>query len=230
MIVKLLVEGGDMKPGPAIAQKLGPLGINIGKVIQDVNSSTKDFKGLKVPVELDINAKTKKFEVKVFSPPVAELIKKELGIEKGSGERKKLKAGNLSIEQIIKISKTKHSDMLASTLKSAVRTVVGSCVSLGVLVENLDPKKVEEQILSGKYDKEIKEEKTETDKEKLQKLKEFFDDLRGKEEEEIRKAEAAKIAEEAEKAKTEEAKPAEAKTEEKSKEKSKEKPELKKEE
>ena len=90
MIVKLLVDGGDMKPGPAIGQRLGPLGINIGKVVQDVNKATKDFKGIKVPVELDIK-KDKTFSVNVLSPPTTELIKKELGIEKASGEAKKLK-------------------------------------------------------------------------------------------------------------------------------------------
>src|SRR3989344_5682124 len=125
MIIKLLVDGGDMKPGPAVAQKIGPLGINMGKVIQDVNKATESFKGLKVPVELDVNAKTKNFTVSVSSPPVSELIKKELEIEKGSGEHKKLKAGNLSIEQIIKIAKTKIPNMLAKNLKSAVKSVAG---------------------------------------------------------------------------------------------------------
>ena len=200
MIVKLLVEGGNMKPGPAVSQKLGPLGINLGKVIQDVNSATQNFKGMKVPVELDVNAKTKTFEVKVSSPPVSELIKKELGIEKGSGESKKLKAGNLAIEQVIKIAKTKHSGMLAKDLKAAVKSVVGSCVSLGVLVESAEAKKAEEQIVSGKYDKEIDEEKTEASEEKLQNLKEYFEQIREKEEAEIKREEEEKAAEEAKKA------------------------------
>ena len=59
MIIKLIVEGGSMKPGPAIAQKLGPLGINIGKIISQVNAETSSFKGMKVPAVLDINTKTK---------------------------------------------------------------------------------------------------------------------------------------------------------------------------
>ena len=85
MIVKLLVEGGSMSPGPALSQKLGPMGINIGKVILEVNKSTSSFKGIKVPVELEINPSTKEFEVNVFSPPVSELLKSELKIEKGAG-------------------------------------------------------------------------------------------------------------------------------------------------
>ena len=75
MIVKLLVDGGDMKPGPALSQKLGPLGMNVGQIISKVNDSTKDMKGLKVPVEVDIEPSTKAFSVRVFSPPVSELLK-----------------------------------------------------------------------------------------------------------------------------------------------------------
>jgi large subunit ribosomal protein L11 len=80
MKVKLIVDGGNMKPGPSVAQQLGPMGINLGKVISSVNEATAGFKGTKVPVEIDVNTKTKDFAIKVFSPPVAELIKKELKI------------------------------------------------------------------------------------------------------------------------------------------------------
>ena len=61
MIIKLLAEGGNMKPGPALSQKLGPIGVNINNVIQEVNKATAEFKGLTVPVELDVNAATKEF-------------------------------------------------------------------------------------------------------------------------------------------------------------------------
>ena len=201
MIVKLLVDGGSMQPGPAIAQKLGPLGINIGKVIQDVNDSTKNFKGMKVPVELIVNAKEKNFEVKVLSPPTAELIKKELGIEKASGEHKKIKAGNLAIEQVIKIAKIKFPDMLVRDLKKAVRSVAGSCVSLGVLIESEEPKKIEEKIKTGEYDELIKNEVETPDKEKLEKLRKYFEELRTKQEAVLKKeAEEKAAAEEAKKA------------------------------
>ena len=194
MIIKLLVEGGNMKPGPAISQKLGPLGINIGKVISDINQHTSNFKNLKVPVELDVNPKTKTFEVKVFSPPVAELIKKELSLEKGSGLQKKTKVGNLAIEQIIKVAKTKLPNMLAKDLKAAVKNVVGSCVSLGILVEGKDPKDVEQEIVKGIYDKEIKAEKTEVSAEKLEQMKSAFSQVKSKQDEQLKKEEAEKAA------------------------------------
>ena len=82
MQIKLLVDGGSMKPGPALSQKLGPVGIPINQVIQKVNEATKAFVGIQVPVELNVDAATREFEVKVFSPPVSGLLKKELGIEK----------------------------------------------------------------------------------------------------------------------------------------------------
>ena len=53
--INLLIDGGNMKPGPAVAQQLGPMGVNMGKVISDVNEATKEFKGMKVPVELDVD-------------------------------------------------------------------------------------------------------------------------------------------------------------------------------
>jgi large subunit ribosomal protein L11 len=197
MIIKLLVEGGNMKPGPAISQKIGPLGINMGKVIQDINKSTESFKGLKVPVELDVDPKSKTFKVNVFSPPVSELIKKEIGIELGSGDSKKTKVGNLSIEQVISVAKTKFGNMLAKDLKAAVMSVVGSCVSLGVLIENKEAKDTSKDISAGNYNKEISQEKTKTDEKKLQELKSYFENIKRAQEDALKKEEAAKAAAEA---------------------------------
>lgn len=197
MIVKLIIEGGDMKPNATIAQKIGPLGINIGKVISDVNKSTSGFKGMKVPVELDINPKTKDFTVHVSSPPTAELLKKELSIELGSGQAKKTKIGNLAIEQIINIAKTKSSNMTAASLKAAVKSVIGSCVSLGILVENKEAKEISGEISAGAYDHEINSEKTDTSDEKKKQLSEFFDKVKSKQDLEAKKAEELKAAEEA---------------------------------
>ena len=197
MQIKLLIEGGNMTPGPALSQKLGPAGINLGQVIQKVNDSTKDFKGLKVPVELEVDLGTKEFEVNVFSPPVSELLKRELGIEKGSGIQGKMQAANASIEQIISVAKTKLPTMLCNDLKTAVKTIVGTCVSLGVLVESKSATRVEREIDAGKYDKEIQEEKTETSPEKKAKLDKYFKALHTKQEKAIEQEEAEKEAEEA---------------------------------
>lgn len=178
MQIKLLVEGGSMKPGPALSQKLGPLGINIGEVIKKVNEVTKNFNGMKVPVELDVDTSTKEFEIQVFSPPMSELLKKELGVEKGSGVHTKMQVGNLSIEQIISVAKTKMPNLLCKDLMAAVKTVVGTCVSLGVLIENKSATEIEQEIKDGKYDNEIKEEKTETSAEKREELDKYFTEIK----------------------------------------------------
>ncbi|MGD9275779.1 MAG: 50S ribosomal protein L11 [Candidatus Pacearchaeota archaeon] len=195
MQIKILAEGASMKPGPALSQKLGPAGINIGQVISKVNDATKNFKGMKVPVELDVNPTTKDFEVRVFSPPVSELLKKELKIEKGSGEQAQVKVANASIEDIIKVAITKFPNMLCNNLKTAVKTVAGSCVSLGILIENKTASEIEQDIEDGKFDKEINSEKTETETEKRKELDEFFSKVKGEQDKVIKQKEAAKAAE-----------------------------------
>ena len=202
MIIKILADGGSMKPGPALSQKLGPAGIPVNNVISKVNEATRDFKGMKVPVELDINVSTKEIKVNVFSPPVAELLKKELGIEKGSGDQKKMQVANASIEQIILIAKTKFQNLLCKDLKSAVKTVLGSGVSLGILVENKPAVEVIEEVEQGKYKKEIEQEKTETSDDKLNELKLYFEKIK-KEQEKLIKAKQEAESEKKEESKTE---------------------------
>lgn len=213
MQIKLLTEGGNLTMNPGLSQKLGPIGINVNQVIQKVNEATADFKGLKVPVELDIDPSTKNFTVKVSSPPVSELLKKEFGIQKGSGLQNKVQMHNASIEQIISVTKTKLPNMLSKDLKSALKTVVGTCVSLGILIENKNPKEIEKEIDEGKYDKQIKDVQTETPQEKRKELDEFFSKIKLEQEMIIKQEQAAKESE-AEAAAEEEKEKAEDKEEE----------------
>jgi large subunit ribosomal protein L11 len=194
MIIKLLADGGAMKPGPALSQKLGPAGIPINQVIQKINEATEDFDGLKVPVELNIDLKTKTFEIKIFSPPVSGLLKKELGLAKGSGLQIKTKIANASIEQIISVAKTKMQNLLCKDLKSAVKVVAGTCVSLGILIENKPAKEIEKDIDEGKYDKEISQVKTTTSTEKKQMLDDYFKEVLRKQELILKQEQAAKEA------------------------------------
>jgi len=201
MKIKLLIEGGDMKPGPAVAQQLGPMGVNMGKVISDVNTATAEFKGMKVPVEIDIDEKTKDFTVHTSSPPTSELLKKELNLEKGSDKHAEIKVGNASIEDIIKIAKIKHSNMLEKDLKAAVKSILGTSASIGILVENENPNELIEKVNEGKFDQVINSETTETSPEKRQKLDDFFSEVKSGQDEKIaqekaEEEEAAKAAEE----------------------------------
>lgn len=187
MNVKLLVDGGAMKPGPAVSQKLGPAGINVNEVISKVNEATENFKGMQVPVEINVDLGAKTFEIEVFSPPISGMIKKEAGIPKGSGLQKKLNSANLSIEQIIKVANSKLPNLLCKDLKAAVKTTVGSCVSLGILIENKPAVEIEADIDAGVYDKEIESISIETSPEKKAELDNYFKPLRD-EQEELNKA------------------------------------------
>ncbi|MBI5159036.1 50S ribosomal protein L11 [Candidatus Micrarchaeota archaeon] len=81
--IPALVEGGKATAGPPLGPALGPLGVNIGQIIAEINEKTKAYNGISVPVKVIVDKDTKKFEVEVGSPPASALIKKELGITKG---------------------------------------------------------------------------------------------------------------------------------------------------
>ncbi|MFH1521892.1 MAG: 50S ribosomal protein L11 [archaeon] len=197
-VVKLLVEGGNMTPGPAVAQQLGPMGINVGQVISDVNIATSDFKGVTVPVHLTIDPETKTVSIKVLSPPTSELIKKELKIEKASGARLKQRVGNFAIEQVISVAKAKHASMLSNDFMATVKSVLGTCQALGVLVENKEIKEILKEISEGKYTEEISAQKTDVDSEKRKELDDYFVGIAAQQEA-VQKAEAEEKAAEEEK-------------------------------
>lgn len=197
-VIKLLVEGGNMTPGPAVAQQLGPMGVNMGQVISDVNTATLSFKGITVPVHLTINPETKEVSIKVLSPPTSELIKKELKIEKASGARLKQRVGNFAIEQVISIAKAKHNHMLSNDFMATLKSVIGTCQALGVLIENKEIKEILKEIAEGKYAEEISAQKTDVDPEKQKEIDSYFSSITEKQEA-IKKAEEAEKAEEEEK-------------------------------
>ena len=147
-VIEALVEGGKATPGPPLGPKLGPLGINVGKLISDVNKVTKDFSGMRVPVKLIIDTDTKTWEIEVGTPPTSQLLLKEVKAEKGAktGEEK---IGNLTIEQIIKIAKIKMKEMDIKDLKSAVKVVLGTCKSMGITIDGKDPREIQKAIDKG---------------------------------------------------------------------------------
>lgn len=155
--VEVLVEGGRATPGQPLGPALGPLGVNIPKIVAEINNKTKAFDGMKVPVKIIIDSKTKDFEIKVGTPPTSSLISKELGVEKGSGSPKATKVGNLSIDQAIKIAQMKGDSLMGKDLKRQVLEVVGTCTSMGVTIEGQEPKAVRAEILAGKYDQAFAE-------------------------------------------------------------------------
>ena len=149
--VDLLVAGGQATAGPPLGPALGPLGVNVLEIVNKINELTKDYAGMKVPVKVKVDPETKEFEVTVGTPTTSALIVKELKIEKGSGTPNTEKAGNFTMEQVVRIAKLKRPELLAKTLKAAAKEVLGSCVSIGVTVEGKDPREVQKEIDEDKH-------------------------------------------------------------------------------
>ena len=147
-IVNALVSGGEASAGPPLGPSLGPLGINILQVVNTINEKTKDFPGMKVPVKVEVDSDTKKFTVEVGIPPTAALIFKESGINKGSGTAGTNFVGNISMDSVVKIAKMKSDISYAQDIKSTTKEIIGSCLSLGVKVEDKIANEVYADILS----------------------------------------------------------------------------------
>jgi large subunit ribosomal protein L11 len=150
--IKALVEGGKASAGPPLGPALGPLGVNIMQIINTINEKTKEFDGMKVPVKVIIDSKTKDFEIEVGTPPAASLILKELGLEKGSGSAGTHKIGDLTVDQAIKVAKMKYDNLLGRELKQKTKEIIGTCVSAGITVEGKTPQEIQKAIDEGEFD------------------------------------------------------------------------------
>lgn len=153
--VEILIEGGKATPGPPLGPAIGPLGINMMQVVEQINSKTADFAGIKVPVKVIVDVGTKEFEVEVGTPPTTALILDELNIEKGSQDPGLDKVADLSIEQALKIARMKFDSLLSNDYKMAAKEVIGTCVSMGLTVDGKDPKIVQKEISEGVYDEQL---------------------------------------------------------------------------
>jgi large subunit ribosomal protein L11 len=171
-IIEILIEGGKATAAPPLGPALGPMGLNIGQVVTDINNKTQSFKGMQVPVKVEINTDTKNYSISVGTPPASQLIIKEAGIEKGSSNPTTDLVADLKIEQIIKIAKMKEDALLGKTNKEKVKEVMGTCQSMGVMVEGKPVPETFKEVEAGKFDEKIKLGKTELTEEELKELEE----------------------------------------------------------
>jgi large subunit ribosomal protein L11 len=151
-IINVLVTGGEASAGPPLGPALGPLGVNVLGIVNEINSKTGDFKGMRVPVKVEVDQETKKFEVSVGTPTTSALVAKESGSAKGSAKPNVDFVGDLSIDKVISIARSKMSGSYAKTIQSAAKEVIGSCVSMGVKVEGKDPREAMADLEAGKWD------------------------------------------------------------------------------
>ncbi|MFX1510572.1 MAG: 50S ribosomal protein L11 [Promethearchaeota archaeon] len=151
VVCEALVEGGKASAGPPIAPVLGPTGANLFQIVQEINKQTEDLKGLKVPVTIVVDDDTKEFEITIGLPPTSALIIKEVGVEKGTGLTGTEVTGDISLDQVLKVARAKDQDLLGSSLQNRVKSVLGTCVSMGVTIEGKDGREVQKEIDAGLY-------------------------------------------------------------------------------
>jgi large subunit ribosomal protein L11 len=140
--VSVLVEGGKATAGAQLGSALGPLGVNVGQVVAKINEETKQFAGMRVPVVVKVNPSNRTFTLVVGRPPVAALLLKEAGKEKGSGKPKGEVIGDVSLDAVKRIAEAKGDDLHGRSLEEKMNQVIGTAVSLGLTVDGADPRGV----------------------------------------------------------------------------------------
>ncbi len=156
-VVEVVIEGGKAAAGPPLGPVLSPLGVNVLMIAEKINELTGDYGGMKVPVKIFVDVDTKDFDIEIGTPTTSALIVKELKLEKGSSAPGSEVAGDLTMEQIIRIARMKLPDSYAKSLKSIVRMILGSCISMGVTVEGKEAKVVSAEVDNGSYDGKFSE-------------------------------------------------------------------------
>ncbi|WP_187647787.1 50S ribosomal protein L11 [Nitrosophilus labii] len=129
--IKLQIPAGKANPSPPVGPALGQRGVNIMEFCKAFNEKTKDMMGFNIPVIITVYA-DRSFTFVTKQPPATDLIKKAAGIQKGSDNPLKNKVGKITKAQLEEIAKTKMPDLNTNDLEAAMKTIAGSCRSMGI--------------------------------------------------------------------------------------------------
>lgn len=133
--IKLQVPAGKATPAPPVGPALGPHGVSAPQFVQQFNEATRSYEpGLTIPVVITVFA-DRSFTFITKTPPAAVLIRRAIGIEKGSAEPNKIKVGKITRAQLEEIANTKMQDLNANDLDAAVKIIAGTARSMGVVAE-----------------------------------------------------------------------------------------------
>jgi large subunit ribosomal protein L11 len=135
VVVKVQLPAGKATPAPPVGPALGQHGINLMQFCKEYNAKTAQQAGQVIPVEVTVYA-DRSFSFVLKTPPVADMIKKTLNLEKGSGAPNKNKIGKLTQKQLRDIAQAKMQDLNASSIEAAMKLVAGTARSMGVDVIN----------------------------------------------------------------------------------------------
>ena len=132
-LIKLQIKAGLANPAPPVGPALGQHGVNIMEFCKAYNAATESQKGNVIPVEITVyDDRSFTFELK--TPPASRLILKAAGLEKGSGEPHKVKAGSITQDQVREIATTKMPDLNANDIDAAMKIIEGTARQMGITV------------------------------------------------------------------------------------------------
>jgi large subunit ribosomal protein L11 len=133
-IIKLQIQAGKATPAPPVGPAVAPHGVNISEFCQKFNAATKDKMGSKIPVILTV-FEDRSYDFITKEPPASELIMKELGIEKGSGEPNTKKIGKITKAQLKAVAEKKMPDLNANDMEAAIKIIAGTAKNMGLVIE-----------------------------------------------------------------------------------------------
>ncbi|BES80618.1 50S ribosomal protein L11 [Pyrodictium abyssi] len=151
-VINVKVKGGEASPAPPLSDSLKKVGLDVNKVVEEINKVTARYKGFEVQVKIIVDEDTKEYEIEVKPPTTTELLLKAVGAKEPSGDPIHQKIGDLPFEKIVEIAIMKKPGLTAKTLKAAVKTILGSARSIGITVDGKDPKQVTREVEEGVYD------------------------------------------------------------------------------
>ena len=132
--IKLQIPAGKATPAPPVGPALAPHGLNIAEFCRKFNDLTKGREGFTIPVKVTVY-EDRTYDFILKEPPASELLKKAVGLEKGSGEPNKTKVGKITREQIKKIAEQKMSDLNTTDIEKAIKIIEAQAKGMGIEIE-----------------------------------------------------------------------------------------------
>ncbi len=139
-VLKVVVEGGKATPAPPLGPQITAMGVKAPEVVKAINDQTRTFEGMKVPVEIEVDKKTKAYKINVLMPSISQLLLKEAKLEKGFGDR--TQTASIPFEMVKKIAKEHSKYSLARDERGTINEVLGTCLSMGLKVDEKDPREL----------------------------------------------------------------------------------------
>ncbi len=133
-IVKLHIEAGKATPAPPVGPALAQHGINMGQFCQEFNDKTKEKSGFTIPVEISVY-EGGKYDFRTKEPPASQLLLREAGIEKGSGNPKKKKVAEITKEQLRRVAEKKMPDLNTDNIDEAMKIIEGTAKNMGINIK-----------------------------------------------------------------------------------------------